>query len=70
MTYKVNTINRKLKRDGKKERLIKKLGYDRYYWAWEIQTQPFPSWFDAFEYAYKLGYERGLKASQDKTSVE
>jgi len=49
------SINRKIKRDGKKERLIKKLGKDKYEWAYEIQTKPFPSWIEAFDYAYKLG---------------
>ena len=53
------TINRKIKRDGKKNRLREKLGEDKYHWAWEIQNKPLPSWSEAFDYAYKLGLERG-----------
>lgn len=48
-----------LKREGKKDRLREKLGEDKYHWAWEVQSKPFPSWLEAFEYAYKLGLKRG-----------
>ena len=52
-------MDRKIKRKGKKERLIEKLGKDKYNWAYEIQTKPFPSWSEAFDYAYKLGLTKG-----------
>lgn len=52
-------MTRRIKRNGKKERLIEKLGKDKYKWAWEIQTEPFPSWSEAFDYAYELGLKKG-----------
>lgn len=33
-----------------------KLGPNKYIWAYNIQSKPFPSWIEAFDYAYQLGY--------------
>lgn len=54
-------LDRKIKRPEKEKRLIEKMGWDKYNWAWNIQREPFPSWSEAFDYAYKLGYERAKK---------
>lgn len=53
-------IDRKIKRPDKEKQLIEKLGQDEYNWAYNIQSKPFPSWIEAFDYAYQLGYTRGI----------
>ena len=52
-------MDRKVKRPEKEKRLVKKLGEDKYNWSYNIQTKPFPSWTEAFDYAYNLGLKRG-----------
>lgn len=52
-------LDRKVKRPEKEKKLIEKLGEDKYHWAFNVQHNNFPSWTEAFEYAYKLGLERG-----------
>ena len=44
-----------------KKLLVKKLGEDKYHWAWEVQSKNFPFWTEAFDYAYNLGYSRAVK---------
>lgn len=50
-------LDRKVKRPEKEKKLIEKLGEDKYHFAYNINTKPFPSWIEAFDYAYKLGIE-------------
>lgn len=57
-------VDRKVKRPDKESALIKKLGEDKYHWAYNIQKKPFPSWIEAFDYAYQLGYIRSIKESK------
>lgn len=52
-------LDRKVKRPEKEKKLIEKLGQDKYDWAFNLQHKNFPSWTEAFDYAYKLGYSRG-----------
>lgn len=47
-------VNRKVKRKGKEERLIEKLGEAKYNFSYNVNTQPLPSWSHAFDYAYDL----------------
>lgn len=54
-------VNRTPQREEKIAALKRKLGEDKYHWAFEIQQKPFPSWSAAFEYAYQLGLERGKR---------
>ena len=49
-----------------KTKAMEKLGMDKYVWSFEIQTNNIPSWTEAFDYAYKLGYTRGTKDGKDK----
>lgn len=37
----------------------KELTPDMKHWARNIQKENFPSWIEAFAYAYDLGFERG-----------
>lgn len=52
-------INRKVQRESKELELIKRMGEDKYEWSYNIQKNPFPSWVEAFDYAYQLGLKRG-----------
>lgn len=46
--------------DWKKERDLK-LAQERDKWAHKIQTKPLPSWTEAFDYAYELGFQDAIK---------
>jgi len=54
-------LDRKVKRPAKEERLIEKLGKDKYNWSYNIQSKPLPSWVEAFDYAYQLGLKESKK---------
>lgn len=59
-------LDRKVKRPEKEKKLIEKLGEDKYYFAYNVNTKPFPLWTEAFDYAYKLGLERGKNGNTNK----
>jgi len=56
--------------ETKEKRLIKKLGPDKYHWAWKVQQNNFPFWSEAFDYALKLGIERGRKEAIEEMKNE
>lgn len=41
-----------------------KLNPDQRNWADNIQTKAFPSWIEAFDYAYQLGYNNGKRDNE------
>ncbi len=45
------------------EKKRRKLSADQEHWATKVQTHPLPLWTEAFNWAYKLGYNKGLVAS-------
>ena len=51
---------------SKDKKALKKLGPDKFTWSNQIQKKNIPLWTEAFDYAYKLGFSRGLKSGKDK----
>lgn len=49
--------------------MSKKLNNDQKHWAQNVQAQPIPSWVEAFDYAYKLGLERGREQEKATQSI-